>query len=155
MKRERNFKVYLNNPSMRAFLFAPVDPADDARIGHLAESAVFSQWQHAPDYRNLRYARWRNEGEVDAVYLEAAAQKPLWIGEIKWSDRVAQRFDEETRSIRALLHRHRSIESAFFTTKTYRGSHAIDGRPVEFVPSALYCYSVGRNVTRRLASIAK
>ena len=37
LKREHNFKVYLNNPSMRAALFAPVKPDDRERIGHLAE----------------------------------------------------------------------------------------------------------------------
>ena len=47
MKRERNFKVYLNNPSMRAALFAPVKADELDKIGHLAESAIFSQWQHA------------------------------------------------------------------------------------------------------------
>ena len=48
MKRERNFKIYLNNPSMRAALFAPVTMEDSEKIGHLTESAIFSQWQHAP-----------------------------------------------------------------------------------------------------------
>jgi len=88
LKRERNFKVYLNNPSMRAALFGPVDPTDTEKIGRLAESAVFSQWQHTQEFRNLRYSRWRNEGEVDVVYLSGAKQKPHWIGEVKWSDRV-------------------------------------------------------------------
>jgi hypothetical protein len=67
MKRERNFKIYLNNPSMRAALFAPVKPEDTQKIGQLAECAIFSQWQHAFAFSNLRYARWRNEGEVDIV----------------------------------------------------------------------------------------
>jgi len=88
MKRERNFKIYLNNPSMRAALFAPVKPDDADLIGYLAECAVFSQWQHSRDFRSLRYARWRNEGEVDIVFLSSAKQKPVWIGEVKWSDRV-------------------------------------------------------------------
>ena len=92
MKRERNFKVYLNNPSMRAALFAPVRPDDADRIGHLTESAIFSQWQHAPNFRNLRYARWRNEGEVDIVYLAGHRQTPYWIGEIKWSDGIEISF---------------------------------------------------------------
>lgn len=40
MKRERNFKIYLNNPSMRAALFSPITADDGEDIGHLAESAV-------------------------------------------------------------------------------------------------------------------
>jgi uncharacterized protein len=83
MQRARNFKVYLNNPSMRAALFAPVTDDED-KIGHLAESAVFSQWQHSNSFNRLKYARWRNEGEVDIVYLFGPQLKPRWIGEIKW-----------------------------------------------------------------------
>ena len=54
MKRERNCKIYLNNPSMRAALFAPVDTSDTEKIGHLAESAIFSQWQHAQGYEGVQ-----------------------------------------------------------------------------------------------------
>ena len=85
MQRERNFKIYLNNPSMRAALFSPVKPEETDRIGHLAEFAIFSQWQHSPSFRQLRYARWR-DGEVDIAYLRTQDQRPLWIGEIKWSE---------------------------------------------------------------------
>jgi predicted AAA+ superfamily ATPase len=92
MRRQRNFKIYLNNPSMRAALFAPVNANNAERIGHLAESAIFSQWQHSQAFRNLRYARWRNEGEVDVVFLHSGTEKPAWIGEIKWSDRVRANF---------------------------------------------------------------
>jgi uncharacterized protein len=92
--REHNFKVYLNKPSMRSALFAPLRAEDTDAVGHLAESAVFSQWQHSKGSSQLRYARWRNEGEVDIVYL-GPDQKPSWIGEIKWSDRVADHFGEE------------------------------------------------------------
>ena len=57
LQRQRNFKVYLNNPSMRAALFGTVRIDETAKIGHLAESAIFSQWQHAQQFRQLRYAR--------------------------------------------------------------------------------------------------
>lgn len=100
MKRERTFKIYLNNPSMRAALFAPVDANDSDLIGHLTESAIFSQWQHSPQFRNLHYARWRSEGEVDIVFLAGARQSPIWIGEIKWSDRIGKNQYDETKSMR-------------------------------------------------------
>ncbi len=148
MKRERNFKIYLNNPSMRAALFAPVESTDSERIGHLTESAIFSQWQHSFHFKNLRYARWRNEGEVDIVSLEGANQRPGWIGEIKWSDRIKTKFSEETRGIAALLRKHPSIKSAFFTTKTLSGTITVEGHQVKLSPSAVYCYTVGRNITK-------
>jgi uncharacterized protein len=150
MRRERHFKIYLNNPSMRAALFAPVRADDTDRIGHLAESAIFSQWQHSPGFRRLRYARWRNEGEVDIVYLEGAAERPTWIGEIKWSDRVEHNFSRETRAIKTLLESHKSIRTCFFTTKTWAASRPMEQRILRMTPSAVYCYTVGRNITARL-----
>lgn len=150
MKRERNFKIYLNNPSMRAALFAPVDASDSGRIGHLTESAIFSQWQHSAAFRQLRYARWRNEGEVDIVFLGGPKQQPMWIGEIKWSDRIAKHMLDETRSLRTLLNRHPSISNSFFTTRTLVRAETVSNRSVRIIPSSLYCYTIGRNVTSRL-----
>jgi uncharacterized protein len=150
LQRERNFKVYLNNPSMRAGLFAPVSPSDADLIGHLAESAIFAQWQHAPTFRQLRYARWKNEGEVDIVYLDGPQSRPRWIGEIKWSDRVASNFHRETRSMGALLKKHNTIKTALFTTKSVSQVRVLEERRVRLVPSAQYCYTVGRNIMARL-----
>ncbi len=150
MKRERNFKIYLNNPSMRAALFEPVDASKPADIGHLIESAIFAQWQHSTDARNLRYARWKNEGEVDIVYLAGAQQTPRWIGEIKWSDHIKTNREHEIKSLKLFLERHKSIKSVFFTTKTITDEFEIDGRTVSVSPSALYCYAIGRNITKEL-----
>lgn len=152
VKRERNFKVFLNNPSMRAALFAPVGKDETEKIGHLAESAVFSQWQHSLGFRQLRYARWKNEGEVDIVYMEGAHERPLWIGEIKWSDRLIRSPEEETRALRNLIERHDAIFSAFITTKTFTGDIAIVGcrLPIAAYPMSLHCYRVGRNITASL-----
>ncbi len=150
LKRERNFKVYLNNPSMRAALFAPVGYDESDKIGHLTESAIFSQWQHARGFRNLRYARWRNEGEVDIVYLAGANEKPFWIGEIKWSDRLSRHRTEETRHMRTLLQNHESISNGFFTTKTVTQRFKLEGKQIDAIPSAVYCYTIGRNIMSRL-----
>jgi predicted AAA+ superfamily ATPase len=150
MKRERNFKIYLNNPSMRAALFAPVKETDSQKIGQLAECAIFSQWQHSSGFSNLRYARWRNEGEVDIVYLSPGKQKPLWIGEIKWSDRVRSHRDEEMRGLTTLLRRHPSIAQAFLTSRTIEDDFEVEGRRVFVIPSSAYCYVVGRNIASSL-----
>jgi uncharacterized protein len=155
LQRERNFKIYLNNPSMRAALFAPIKNDDNDKIGHLAESAIFSQWQHSPNFRHLRYARWRNEGEVDIVYLQPTDQKPLWIGEIKLSDRIENQFGDETESIRTILQKHKTINSVVFTTKTLEKRVMIENRPMAIMPSALYCYTIGKNITARLDKAAQ
>lgn len=159
MKRERNFKIYLNNPSMRAALFAPVKPEDTTKIGQLAESAIFSQWQHSSAFGNLRYARWRNDGEVDIVFLAQGSQQPSWIGEITWSDRIDTHFGEQTDAYISFLGKHKSIKTGFFTTKTIERSVTMEGREIRLIPSAAYCYIVGRNITANLdthvASVVK
>ncbi len=155
MKRERKFKIYLNNPSMRAALFAPINADDSQRIGHLTESAIFSQWQHSANFRQLRYSQWRNEGEVDIVFLNSADQRPLWIGEIKWSDRIQNHFGDETSSIKILLQKHKTIHTVIFTTKTFERRVMLEDRPLLIMPSSLYCYTLGRNSAVRLEKAAQ
>lgn len=150
MSRERNFKIYLNNPSMRAALFNPVVAENTTLIGHLAESAVFSQWQHADVIKDLRYARWRNSGEVDVVNVQPFNQKPSWVGEIKWSDTIKSNPNKEIKNLNHIMGRHSSIRSAFFTTRTYRKLTRLGGKRLKIWPTALYCYTVGRNVTSDL-----
>lgn len=154
LQRQRNFKVYLNNPSMRAALFGPVRIDEPDKIGHLAESAIYSQWQHSQSFRQLRYARWKNEGEVDVVYLATDKPKPLWIGEISWSDDVASKYGDATKSVTTMLKKHKkTIKAAFLTTKTLTTATAIEGLRVAIWPSALYCYFVGRNITTNLEQL--
>jgi len=152
VQRERNFKIFLNNPSMRAALFNPVPVDETDKIGHLAESAIFSQWQHSSSFRRLRYARWRNEGEVDIVFLSQTEERPLWIGEIKWSDRISRDPFGETKMLRSLMAKHPTISSAFITTKTYQGLLEGEGYsiPITALPSSVHCYRVGRNITTSL-----
>jgi predicted AAA+ superfamily ATPase len=144
MKMERNFKVYLNNPSMIAALFTPVQPHEADKIGHLTESAIFSQWQHSPASRQLRYARWKDGGEVDIVYL-GPDEKPRWIGEIKWSDRIGSHFAKQVASMEVLLENHKTINATFFTTKTISGERELVGRRLRILPSAFHCYLIGIN----------
>ena len=154
LQRQRNFKVYLNNPSMRAALFGTVRIDETAKIGHLAESAIFSQWQHAQQFRQLRYARWKNEGEVDVVYLSPEKPQPLWVGEISWSDDVANKYGDATRSLATLIKHHKkSIRSAFLTTKTLTTATEVNGLRVAIWPTALYCYFVGKYIATNLEKL--
>ena len=156
--RERNFKIYLNNPSMRAALFAPLHSDENERIAHLAESAVFSQCQHSAEFRHLRYARWkqgRNEGEVDIVYLEAPTERPVWIGEIKWSDKVVSDGHSEMKNIIYFLKKHDSVKSVVFTTKSSFGEREVENRKIFLYPTAAYCYVVGKNITADLDAVSQ
>lgn len=154
LQRQRNFKVYLNNPSMRAALFGPANIDETDKIGHLTESAIFAQWQHSQSFRQLRYARWKNEGEVDVVYLATDKPKPLWLGEISWSDDIANKYGQATRSMATMLKTHKkTVMAAFLTTKTLATATEIEGLRVPIWPSALYCYFVGKNITTNLEKL--
>jgi uncharacterized protein len=137
---------------MRAALFAPVGPNEPEKIGHLAESAIFSQWQHSAHSRQLRYARWKDGGEVDIVYL-GGDERPLWIGEISWSDRIDTNFSEQVDAMEVILGKHKNINATFFTTKTISREDKLMGRPHHIRPSAFHCYMIGRNITARLDEV--
>lgn len=149
LQRERNFKMYLNNPSMRAALFAPISIEDSDKVGHLAESAIFSQWQHSTTFPLLRYSRWKH-GEVDIIYLNQATQRPDWMVEIKWSDRIRSHTSEVIGPISHLIEKHKTTRTGLITSKTVTMNLDIHGVKVRVMPSALYCYTVGRNVTSKL-----
>ena len=140
------FKVYLTNSTMRAALFAPLT-ADHPAIGHLVETAVFSQWLHNDAYiESLHYARWK-KGEVDLVSLDAR-QKPRFAVEVKWTDRAW----DDPREVKGLIEfarLHKLGRKPLVTTRTARGVKTIDGVEVEFAPTSLHCYTVGRNTLER------
>lgn len=148
LQRARTFKVYLTNPSIRAALFGMVAPDDEA-MGHLAETAVWSQWLHdAQLSRGLHYARWkagRQDLEVDIVSLDAATQKPRFAVEIKWSDR-APTARGELRGLREIHDRHRLKSRPLVTTRTLTLESEVDGMNVQFLPVALYCYRIAREL---------
>lgn len=151
-KKEMTFKVYLTNPSMRAALFAPVDQQNTTLIGHLAESAIFSQWSHDVFVKNLFYARWGDDKEVDMIYLAGADLRPYWAVEIKWSDRAANDPARELKSLAAFLRKNK-LRTVRVTTKEITGSTVLEGHQVFFEPSSIYCYVVGKNVSANAASM--
>lgn len=148
LQRARTFKVYLTNPSIRAALFGLVS-ADDEAMGHLAETAIWSQWLHDTNIcRNLHYARWkagRQDLEVDIVALDPATQKPTFAVEIKWSDR-APTARGELRGLQALTARHALGRLPLVTTRTLATEAIVDGMNIQFLPVALYCYSIAESL---------
>jgi len=143
-KRATSFKVYLTNPSMRAALFDPIS-TDHNAIGALTETAIFSQWFHSPSTDMLHYARWKR-GEVDIVWLDIAHQKPEWCVEVKWSDLPCSDF----RKIKGVIEyaNNNDLKRVTVTTKTVTQNSVIEGINVQFIPSAVYTYTLGRNILR-------
>lgn len=138
-KRATRFKVYLTNPSMRAALFGEIKNADEA-IGSLVETAIFSQWFHG-DF-GLYYARWKG-GEVDIINTSNN-----WCVEIKWSDLVVK----DARKLKGFIQyiKQNKVLANTVTTKTISQERIIDDTLIEFLPSALYAYMLGKNILKRL-----
>ena len=141
-KRANFFKVYLTNPTMWSALFSPIDSADP-NIGHLVETAIFSQWFHSNV--PLHYARWPT-GEVDIVSLNEKKQKAEWAVEAKWTDRPFTRSEE----IKNLIHfcNKCQILVCLVTTLTKTGEKVINDVNTIFLPASLYAYELGYNIIR-------
>jgi predicted AAA+ superfamily ATPase len=149
-KRTRGFKVYLTNPSIRAALYGPVT-ADHEAVGALAETAIYAQWIHATAFiERLYFARWKKGMEVDVVGLDIGQRKADWVVEVKWSDRYFER-PSELKGVLEFAAKNTLSRSPLITTKTQRGSKIVDGVELQFVPTSLHCYTIGRNVLRRMS----
>jgi uncharacterized protein len=148
-QRMRQFKVYLTNPSMRAALFAPIEPDDEA-MGSLAETAIFSQWFHSDELSRIHYARWksgRQEHEVDLVKIDPQNLKPRWAYEIKWSDRFVDQ-PGELRGLIEFAKRNPTLPQPLgATTRSVESCDSeVDGVSIRHFPCALHCYQIGKNV---------
>jgi predicted AAA+ superfamily ATPase len=149
--RDREFKVYLTNPSMRAALFKPVTEHSDI-IGNLVENAIFSQWFHLNDFSNYYYARWKRRGrtgdgedaytEVDAVYIPPGDNKATIAVEIKWSDRFASGKEELTGLIE--FSKKNQIKEIFATTKTFGGILHSGELKIYHSPSSFFCHTAAK-----------
>lgn len=150
-QRDRQFKVYLTNPSIRAALFGPIT-GDHEDMGHLTETAIFAQWFHQQYLADsINYARWKG-GEVDFVGQIYTSPQMKWALEIKWSDRAYTHPD----TVKGIIDfaRTSNLEGKpKITTKTKTGERTIKGLLVEYIPSSLYCYTIGKNITGKNITI--
>jgi predicted AAA+ superfamily ATPase len=112
-KRATHFKVFLTNPCIRAALFGAVGPDDEA-MGRMSETGYVSQVAHIEAAERLFYARWP-KGEVDFVALDPASQRPYGAMETKWSDRAAERPEQELSGLIDFCTRNK-IERSFVAT---------------------------------------
>ena len=139
LTRERNFKVYLTNPSMRAALFGPVD-ANSSALGALAETAVVTQYIHSEVFRELAFANWA-KGEVDIVRINPATQQPFWALDVKWSDR-AQGLSDEWAPLLEFCQRN-SLTQAWMTSKTVNAKSRRWDVECTTIPIAQFAFLVG------------
>lgn len=138
-KRANYFKIYLTNSSLRSALFSPIDSNSEV-IGNMVETAIFSQWFHRY-WHTPYYARWKG-GEVDIVSLTSNNLKPAWAVEIKWSNRYYKK-PNELKSLLSFLTQNK-LNKAIVTTIDISGENEIKNKTFDYMPSALYCYTIGR-----------
>ncbi|MFJ3482617.1 ATP-binding protein [Pseudomonas sp. NPDC090202] len=149
-KRAMCFKIYLTNPSMRAALFGQINESSEA-MGHLTETAIFSQWQHSQK-NVLYYARW-NHGEIDIVSLNTTNQSPNWIAEVKWSDRAYEEWSLLRHCVEFSGLHSKLKQPILVTTKTISGDVTCNNVQFRFLPSSLYAYTLGANILRYTSDI--
>lgn len=147
LKRVTSFKVYLTNPSLRTALFSPVSETDE-EMGNMVETALVSQWMHR-EKLNLSYAHWRegrSEGEVDMVVVDDARFAPLWVAEVKWSNRYAV----HTKELKSLIQfcKHHKLSRALVTTIDVSLVKTIEGIDLTFIPASVYAYNIGNTTLR-------
>jgi len=138
-KRANYFKIYLTNPSLRSALFSPID-ATSGVMGNMVETAIYAQWFHRY-WQTPYYARWKN-GEIDIVGLNSDDLKPAWAVEIKWSNRYYEK-QSELKSLSSFLTKNK-LKRAIVTTIDITAEIELDDFIFDYMPSALYCYTVGR-----------
>lgn len=147
-QKQRQFKVYLINPCMRAALFTPVDRdnPDPTIMGMLAETAIFSQWFHSKQMKTIHYARWKR-GEVDIVGLDDHQLTPKWAYEIKWSDAYFDHPEE----LKGLIYfgKKNNLSHIGTSTKTKEGlSKTKSGMTIKQFPCSLHCYRISKDFVR-------
>jgi hypothetical protein len=109
-------------------------------MGHMTETAIFSQWIHKDYALPLSYARW-NGGEVDIVSSDTKKFKPQWAGEIKWNNRGYDK-SSELKNLISFCEKN-NLKDAIVTTYDISASREINGIHVNFIPSALYAFNTG------------
>ncbi len=138
-KRANFFKIYLTNPSLRSALFAPIGGSSE-EMGNMVETAIYSQWFHR-FWHTPFYSRWKG-GEVDIVGLTTDKLKPSWAVEIKWSNRYFNK-PNDLKSLAYFLVKNK-LNRAIVTTIDIDDEISLADFTLDYMPSALYCYTVGR-----------
>ena len=152
--KKRNFlKIYLMNPSMYTAIWGLLSEDDTDTLGHIVETALFSQWMHDSRWLDhIYYARFnQGRGEVDMVYLSPTF-KVSWCLEVKWSNRYVEDV-KQLRSLRTFCENNK-LEMATITTKSRCKEEKISGKlTFVFKEAAMVCFNLGYNVLLRQTEI--
>jgi hypothetical protein len=92
---------------------------------------------------------WGNMGKVAC---DQQSQKPIWTVEVKWSDRYFN-HPKELSSLIDFYAMNDIKNIALVTTITKTGINKYNNVPFEFVPSSIYCYTVGKNIVKNVPAL--
>ena len=138
LQRDRTFKVYLTNPSLRTGLFSPVKRGDKT-YGHLVETAIFAQRFHRLG-EQLHYARWKTGktyNEIDLVELDPAMRVREAI-EIKSTDRILS--DPSAWDPWVTFCQKNNLKDLRITTHHAEKQITKNGIEITFEPAAIHAY---------------
>jgi uncharacterized protein len=142
--RKREFKVYLNNPSMRSALFGRVQEGD-AAIGALAETALVVLHLQIFQRNQLYFSRWQ-DGEVDLVFTNSATQKPVACLEVKFSDRAFNSSDDRS-SLVKFAQKH-GLKRAMMTSRTRFDVVDVDELKIMVYPISKLCLDLSWDMNK-------
>jgi predicted AAA+ superfamily ATPase len=140
-QRDRAYKVYLTNPSLRTGLFSTVAEGD-AALGSLVETGILAQRFHRID-EHLHYARWKTGGkdhELDLVALDSGLRVREAV-EVKYTDRIVKQRGDWEPWIRFC--RDNGLADLTVTTRTVESVTETGGVRIRFEPSAVHAYRLG------------
>lgn len=141
-QKDRTFKVYLTNASLRAAMFGAMDETDP-RFGKLVETVYLA---HHAKYHStnpdITYARWnKTRYEVDFVMLTSGFSEPTTAIEIKWTDHFVDR-PEELAGLEKFLDENASNPdmAGIIWSKTYvEKSYSLGRHKVKCAPVSISC----------------
>jgi len=140
-QRDRNYKTYLTNPSLRSGMFAPLTETS-TELGALVETGVFSQLFHRHN-QNIHYARWKKgqtTSELDLVITDGLLSAKSAV-EVKYTDRIVKQRDQ-WRGYLEFCHIN-GLRELTITTRTVEKVLEHDGVRITFIPTALHAYRTG------------
>ncbi len=145
-QRQTRFKVYLTSPAMRSGLAGPVAARSEA-MARLAETAVISQFMHAPTFHRLFYAFWkkgRKHRRVSLVEMPPEGNTPVKCIELDWSNASVVRPLEVLSDMVAFLDANHPSTPSKVLTRNMSGKRFLGAHEIGFMPVSVWCYAVGQ-----------
>ncbi len=141
-QKDRTFKVYLTNASLRAAMFGAMDECDP-RFGKLVETVYLAHFsKFSPFDQDITYARWnKTRYEVDFIQLLPGLSEPAKAIEIKWTDHFVER-PEELAGLEKFLEENmdkRDLDGEVLSKTYWQDDYYLGPHTVRCMPVSIAC----------------